>query len=297
MRKSVTPGDTLAAGPVSKTLDRLECCLTTLTDEEYFAGTMVLVSSFLRHNPWFRGDIIVQHDGLRAETKRRLERYPRVTFRTVSPELKARVDELCAVVPRAARKRRFFHKLDAFSLPGYDKVLTLDSDMVCAGSVADLFAMEGALVCCPDQAYFTGRSRDARSYAPVPRVEHEQPSTIAITFNTGMMLLSPRDLGTSAFADVLSELSPETMSTVTTGHADSVVLNRHFRGRWTPAPARYNYLISPASARYTQREGTLDDAALVHFLGRPKPWQPDRAASSAEHLAAFEIWDRAAARA
>jgi lipopolysaccharide biosynthesis glycosyltransferase len=119
-------------------------CIATITDDGYLPGTLVLLSSFLRCNPLFRGDIVVIHDGLSEEGKARLEHFPNLRFHTIASAFKARLAPLSAD-PHLSRALPRFYSLEAFNLPGYDRILALDSDILCQGSVAELVEMDAAL--------------------------------------------------------------------------------------------------------------------------------------------------------
>jgi lipopolysaccharide biosynthesis glycosyltransferase len=274
-------------------------CLATVTDTTYLPGTIVLLSSFLRHNPWFNGDVVVFHDQLSDAARSRLAQFPNVRLHQVGTALSERLHALESD-PRLARKRAHFHSLEAFGLRGYDWVLMLDSDVLCHGDAAALVDIEGALVCCPDQSYFWEQPRNRYTYEPTRVAPATRPADVLpISFNVGVMLIRPSRLGDSVYADLLDAVRPEAFRDVTTGHTVSVLLNRQFSGAWTPAPAYFNYLISGGISKYTRPRPPLDEAVFVHFLGRPKPWQAEALAPDElrdpDRRAAFAQWQDAAA--
>ncbi len=254
-------------------------CLATVTDEAYLPGTLVLLWSFLRHNPWFTGRIVIIHDGLPPAAVEALRRFPNVTFRAVDARLKARVTATADQVPAVARKARILFALDAFSLTEYARVLKIDSDVLCTGTVAALAATDAPLLACPDQSYYRGQIRDPVTYvAAEVGPEALEARAGDLMFNAGVLSIAPGRLGESTFRDLVDLVRPETWAGVRTGHTDSVILNRYFRGRWTRAREHYNYFIAGHMARYTRPRVPVADAALVHFLGPPKPWNVTAAA-------------------
>lgn len=269
-------------------------CITTFTDAEYAAGTAVMIASVLRHNPWFDGEIIILHDGRELPALARLARFPRVSFRVIHPDLRARVADATAGWPGGRRRVSILSALDAFALTGFAKVLKIDSDIVCRGDLRPVFETDAPLACCADYAGLTGRVRDRMTYAALRAVDAAPGSTLNRTFNAGVMLISPASLGASIFHEVLGDVRAENWAHVSTGHSDSVILNRRFDGRWTELPEIYNYLLPPVDAAAISQRRPVTDAVLLHVLGSPKPWQPGRAAGTPDRRFAFDIWDHEA---
>jgi lipopolysaccharide biosynthesis glycosyltransferase len=272
-----------------------EGCITTVTDEGFLPGTIVLLASFLRHNPWFTGDIVIIHDGLADAARARLQRFPNLRFHAVGGALTDRLKELAAARPKIAAKLPVLRSLEAFNLPGYDWVLKLDSDVLCTGSAADLIGIEGALLGSPDQAYFRDQVRHLQTYVPQHKALGSPEKVYAMTFNAGILLLRPGQLDSRVHAGLIDRVHADTWSMVRTGHSDSVVLNRHFRDSWTAVPEKYNYVMSRDASRYKRARIALGDAVFLHYVGRPKPWDAEAAGAvstmDAERRLAYELWD------
>jgi lipopolysaccharide biosynthesis glycosyltransferase len=270
-------------------------CLTTVTDAEFLPGTVVLLSSFLRHNTWFDGDIVVIHRDLPDDSRRLLERFPNVRWHQVGAPLLERIEAITSAHPALERKAPIFYSLEAFNLCGYDRVLKLDSDILCTGNAAALLETNDVLLACPDQPHFRHQTRDRITYLPHPSSAGGDPGQWA-TFNAGMLVLAPERLGRDLYPALLDDLRPETWSTVRTKHTDSIVLNRRFERTWTPCPERYNYFISKDTAQYTRSRAPLADAVFVHFIGRRKPWhiREPLASTFDDYRVALARWDEAA---
>jgi lipopolysaccharide biosynthesis glycosyltransferase len=154
--------------------------------------------------------------------------------------------------------------------------------------------MEGSLLCCPDKSYLRDEVRDYKTYAPMVGVAGTSEKVLRATFNVGVMLISPGRLGPSTYADLVECVQPASWSEVSTGHTDSVLLNRRFRDTWTQVSERFNYLISKDRGSYTRASVGIDDAVLLHYLGRPKPWEPVAPdvfdTMDPERKTAFQLW-------
>lgn len=238
---------------------------------------------------------MVIHDELPDAAREELSRFPNVQFHQAGAALQTRLAEVASRDPHLARKTRHFLALDAFNLPHFDRILHLDSDLLCTGDAADLFTHDGGLLACPDQAYFWGLVRDRTSYEPRDPATAASGSSFPVAFNTGMLVISPARLGPNIYHELLARVSMEALSPISTGHTVSHVLNEQFRGAWTQLPEKYNYLISKGMTRYVRPRAALRDAVFVHYLGRPKPWNDAGPVTivSDDHEQALSLWNDA----
>jgi lipopolysaccharide biosynthesis glycosyltransferase len=259
--------------------NKARLCVATVTDEQYLTGTLVLLSSFLAHNPWFDGDIVVIHAGLSRAARDRLAAFPSMRFHTVSDALRDRLSALCMQVPHLASHAARFHSLDAFDLP-YETILFLDSDVLCTGNAFDALQLEGELLAAPDLSYWQGRVRHVETFVALD--ERRWPNagdTLPITFNAGVLVIRPALAGRTVHEDLLALLEPAAFARVRTGHTDQVVLNWYFRDRWTRLPDTLNVLLTPRPISVVRTEPPIEDAVFLHFLAQPKPWQVEAPAS------------------
>lgn len=268
-------------------------CVATVTSATYAAGTPVLFSSFLRHNPWFTGTLAVIHDPLEPPSDM-LRQMPNVRWHPVGGDLAKRLTETEYTAVKAPR----FHSLEIFRLREFDRVLYLDSDIVCTGDARGLFDTKGALLCCPDQAHFWGLARDRATYLPQEGALAAPNAVFDKTFNTGVMLLTPELLSASTFADLQGRIATRDWPAIRSGHSVSVVLNDHFSGGWTEVSERYNYLISGGMRGYRRPRVPLAQAVFLHFVGRPKPWEANSRDTivNDDHQRALDAWDDEAGR-
>jgi lipopolysaccharide biosynthesis glycosyltransferase len=268
-------------------------CVATVTSATYAAGTQVLLTSFLRHNPWFTGTFAVIHDP-REPPHGRLRHLPNVRWHRVSDELTRQLTATAYTEAKAAR----FHSLEIFRLREFDRVLFLDSDIVCTADARALFDMDGALLCSHDQAHFWGHERDRATYESLDAGLARPDTVFGRTFNTGVMRLAPALLDASTFADLLDRIGTRDWSAIRTGHSVSVVLNDHFGGAWTAVSERYNYLITTGMLHYRRQRIPAAEAVFLHFIGRPKPWDANSGETifNDDHQHALHAWDGEAAR-
>jgi lipopolysaccharide biosynthesis glycosyltransferase len=237
-------------------------CLATVTSDAFVAGTLVTIYSFLRHNRWFDGDIVVIHDELSDESREYLLAcHGRIRFRPATQMLLDRIDAVTEARPDFVPKRARFLSLEAFGLAGYDKVMFCDSDLLFRQPVRELFTGDRALVACGDGAYYRGVGRNF--------MDSGAPGS---TFNAGLFVIGRTLLAGDDYASLLQLVSPRTFLNRRVNLTDQVILNSHLNGLQSLVSGTYNYLLVHRSHIH-EREGIgMADAHVLHFNGEYKPW-------------------------
>ena len=266
-------------------------CLVTTTTERFVSGTLVTVSTFLKHHPRLDADVVIIHDGL-TEAKREMlaAAFDGVRFASVAPELRDRAVRLVAALPHRRITPAQFYMLDAFRLAGYRKVLVCDSDLLFRAPIGELFDSTAALLCCAARASLFGRRLDAATFLPIRTPDRSGPldqgrqggdpppgkrTVVESAFNSGFLLVDERLTGGSVYSDLLAGVSPESLRDVRCRIGDQPLLNRYFTGRQTMISSTYNFLI-PHAAQIRAREGLdVGDAKVLHFKAPIKPWMLD----------------------
>ncbi len=234
-------------------------CVATVVSDPFVYGAIVMLASFRRENPWFEGDFVILHDDtyspLSPKSQELIARVaPNVVFHAVDPrrfEGIFRFAEDVVLTPK--RLRAAFLILEAFTLDQYERVVTLDSDMVVLGNLQLLFQLE--------QEFCVVRAYDNVLDLPLPY------------FNTGTMVIR----GDLLDADMLDTIS-RSLAGVTVnrdhGKADQAVLNIFFRDRIkTYIDGRYNFSkrLVPTDEPDVLKFLRVRDVRILHFLGE-KPW-------------------------
>ena len=261
-----------------------EICFVTAATEGFVPGALATLCSFRQQHPDFAGDLVLVHDALPEAHRQHLaQACPGVRFEPVSRALRERLAALVAARPAFAPRLGQFYSLEAFRLRGYRKVLYYDSDVLFQAPVADLFDSPAALLCCGDEAFLSGRRRDAATFARLPpgqpaaSATEEAPGVAGAlerTFGAGFLLVDAALVEEGCYADLLALVSPDTWRGTATTHTDQLVLNLHFAGRQTLASWRYDFVL-PLAEAIRQREGVdAASARALHFAGPVKPWMP-----------------------
>jgi len=269
--------------------------LVTVSSPDFRIGTEVMLASFLAHNRWFAGDILVLHSRLTGADQAALAAaFPRLVCRTASPPLAAAIDTLAAAHPHLAARRDRFLSLETLLLPATGKLLFADSDLLFRGDIAPLLDSDAALVACPDAAMLRGNVRDAATLAEVAAGE-----TAPASFNAGLLVYDPVAAGPGVAAALWPLLDPAGWARIASQHTDQAVWNLLLRDRVHLAGTAFNLMIGHRAASFAHEPVPLADARVLHFNGGAKPWRPDRHADAIardpEYAAAVGLW--AAARA
>ncbi|EKT54924.1 glycosyltransferase [Providencia rettgeri] len=147
-----------------------------------------------------------------------------------------------------------------------DKVLYLDSDVVCNGSIQSLESLD--LSSIPVAAVMDISESHSVEMANLFKVEGLKKGY----FNSGVMLINPDEWN-------YRQLTEKTMSVFTDEKLQSVIkyydqdaINIAVNGGWLKLDNIYNHRIN-LNDRYKNRENSgISNAVFVHFIGLTKPW-------------------------
>ena len=268
-------------------------CLVTATDSRFFPGAFTTVGSFLRHHPGFDGDVVVVHDGgLSGDSRGYLEALSdRVRFEPVARALRDRLAPLATDSGFSSARLTQFYSLEAFRQTGYRKVLFCDADLLFRAPLDELFDDDADLLCCGDGVHVRGLRREPATFLPTLAGEG-----LDRTFNSGFMLIDGRLPGPRSYSDLLDLVTPETWRGTHTRTSDQFVLNRWLAGRHTLVGWTYNYLLGHAQEIRTRHDLRWDQAKVLHYNLRQKPWLPGRLLCPpvgnmrAHLLPAYKVW-------
>jgi lipopolysaccharide biosynthesis glycosyltransferase len=252
-------------------------CVATVVSDPFVYGAIVMLASFRRENPWFDGDFVILHDDtyspLSQKNRELISRTaPNVKFHAVDSSRFERIFRFAEeVVDTPKRLRAAFLILECFTLDEYERVVTLDSDMIVLGSLQLLFQL--------DQEFCVVRAYDNVTELPLPY------------FNTGTMVIR----GGMLDADMLQTIS-RSLEGVTVnrdhGKADQAVLNLFLRDREkTYLDVRYNFSkrLVPTSEVDVMKFLRERDVRVLHFLGE-KPWNLKVKDGERDYRRLEELW-------
>lgn len=257
--------------------------LALVVTADFVPGARVSISSFLRTNPWFDGDIVIIEPAEPCLAAL-YDLWP--SMLSAAPSA-AFLDALAYANPNALA---FYVKGEALSLTGYTHVIVADADLLFQGTIAPALAMARPLAAAPDRGQLLGQKRKSRDYT---LVEVPGEPTLAYTFCAGFLIFDGTVLGPEPYQAYLNAMRTIAPQRDNDGFDDQALLNVLYAGSVTPLGNDYNFMVSIIDQMAT----SLDNARVVHFNAIGKPWKPINAApyalSNAKAGRAYKLWAQA----
>ncbi|MEP5152709.1 glycosyltransferase [Planktotalea sp.] len=247
--------------------------LATVSSSSFLPGTMVLLHSFLQHNSWFDGDLVIIHHDLSDKEQEQLQaRFDRVKFIRPRQTLSDNIDRLTRALPNLEAQTAQFHSIEVIGLIEYDRVLFCDSDLLILSSLQTLFSMPQPLLCCGDGSFYRGNPRHTGSFVEMDASASN--AGFAHAFNAGFMLMDRSIRTLENLNALIKKLDPAHWQGNATGHTDQLLFNVHFDGLQHLLGAEYNYVLRHRKEILKHSGLDIDDAKVLHFNGAAKPWNP-----------------------
>lgn len=256
-----------------KILESEKNALCTISNDPFIDGTRVLIYSFLKNNPWFRGDIIVitcpEVINLSSQNRYLLKKISnKVIFHEVKYseyfKVYSRFTKLFSNTPRARFLPSFF-TYEAFELAKkYERLLYLDSDMLIRSDLSDVFMINSRVpVVTPDAGEFS-------------------LSKNFINFNGGFLYLT-----SNIDQELKNKLLDFSVTSNDHGLAEQSIMNSFFKGNVLSLDSRYNCLKrcfpDPRFNDFNQ------EIKIIHYVGA-KPWHLQKKGREAEYSRIENLW-------
>lgn len=253
-------------------INDLNIALCTICNNEFIDGLMVMLSSFLRNNIWFKGKIIVYYHNEYSpisisNMNRARSLYDGIDFKPVNVSEYQKLINKFLKMKRA--QRRLIPSLFTFEvfedIKYFDKILYLDSDMLVLNDISEIFKLNHDMVVTPDAGEYI-----KRDYS---------------TFNGGFLLLS-HSISDKEYKKKLIDHA-ETMTDMVL--ADQTIMNSFFPGGLPMLEIDYNCLkrCFPDN-KFSQFNSNVK---IVHYVGA-KPWDPIKSDFESKYKKIEDLWKK-----
>ena len=247
-KKRVSEKSKITSVKVQPTVGRLDTkeyegyCLFLSLTSDYIIGYRTFIQSFISNNQWFSGDIIIMALDLTDNQKDYVKSFhKKIEF--IEP-LYENYDDINAsklVNPGFVNN---YYKLDIFSYTKYDKIVSMDCDMLITGDISELFFDNYGFGAC-EVAF-------SRDWSVPP-------------FNGGLIVLDSKRNSIENYATVLNKIDRPYR------YAEQELLNELFKKNYTKIDKTYNAEKRLLKSKHESDVELVKNAKVIHFVGT-KPW-------------------------
>jgi len=233
-------------------------CVATVSSRDFLVGTRVLFDSFLTHNSWFEGKLVVIHRDISERDQAAILReFPQVEFQRPAFALEAALKRLISEQPRLTGRAARFLSLQCLWMNSPGRVLFCDSDILFRKDVREDLMTPGLFLACPDFAQL---------------VTSAVGPTTKTSFNSGLMLIDRSRRSTVMQQQALMRLDPIDWRDSDQPFTDQAVFNHVFGDEVQLLGSHCNHLVGLAAKLRETAHGPLREAKVLHFNGPAKPW-------------------------
>jgi lipopolysaccharide biosynthesis glycosyltransferase len=176
---------------------------------------------------------------------------------------------------------RIFFAQKLLELGQHERALYIDSDTIIRGSLRELLEF-------PIGLPLAARLEDNRPEVDAAiRINQLEPGKY---FNSGVLAFDLTDKNVGAGLERTVHAIHHSHDTLM--FHDQCALNIGFKSTFRPLDSRFNYFVKPQLANAPLEATELPDAVIIHYLDRPKPWDPAYPRDTCRHW--FASWHKLA---
>jgi lipopolysaccharide biosynthesis glycosyltransferase len=255
-------------------LNNKKLAIYTICNDSFTEGVQVMVHSFLRNNPWFKGEIVVlynnKYSSLLKSNMLKIEAlYNNITFKHVDESgYENLINDFKKNGKNNKNQLRLIPSLFTFEIfeevKNYDTLVYLDSDMLITGDISETFNLPYEMVVTPDAGIYDISS----NYQ---------------TFNGGFMVLNNFSYK-NQYKNKLISFSRKMKNM---GLADQTIMNAFFKGPLYSLDSNYNCLkrCFPDS-KFHKFPNTIK---IIHYVGA-KPWTKSKIGIESTYKIVEGLW-------
>jgi lipopolysaccharide biosynthesis glycosyltransferase len=243
--------------------------VTTILNDSFAEYFYVFVTSFLEHNRWFDGDIIIMHnDDFSFLSNKNINKISKLYSNIIFRKIETTKDYLYVIKEFKNRVNPAFHRftasiltIETFNITGYDKILYLDADTLVINDIKELFLAKSDIVV----------TNDTSDYITTNQIKLANDSNSQLKLNGGFLLV---DKEFNQKSDHVMNIFSEFDKIPDITFLDQSILNYYLK--------RYEVLF--INANYNLLKRCFNDSKkellkkydknikIIHYVGE-KPWQ------------------------
>jgi lipopolysaccharide biosynthesis glycosyltransferase len=242
-------------------------CLATVSSKDYWPGTYVMIKSFLKHNTWFKGDIVVISSDSGYLKKKLAFHFKNILVIEPSAELTTKIDKIILKAGYLNLIRDRFLKFEIFRLENYDKIIYYDSDILHIKGIPEIIVLRQNFYASSDPAFIRGFYRNRKTMQKIAIGNYSEKYYPQFV-NSGFLIIGSNFLNSSLFKTIIETMGTIDYSDFEDKLADEPVLNALFEKNLEIAPQLFNCSVHLIAEGFIK-----DDICSVHFTGINKPWK------------------------
>ena len=223
----------------------MKICMFTSLNDSIMITFEPFIKSFLHNNQWFDLDFVILDLGVSpANRERCLRLYPKCKFILPQKENYKYVNWMAT----HEKLRPTYFKLDMFSLD-YDRVVSIDIDMIVQGDMKEVFDCDKPIAGC--KGYIQKKDR------------------LGSGINTGLVVINKEFLNDTTYKRVLEVARP--------GHRmpDQTTINSYFKNRIHYLDKKYNCEKRIWRSDKYDFNDFKNKMVVIHYVGF-KPWEKNK---------------------
>ena len=235
-------------------------CLFMSLTKDFIIGYRVFIQSFFKYNNWFDGDIVIMPFDLSKEDIDYIKSfYDKIKL--VKP-IYENYENMNISKIRYDKFIYNYYKLDIFTFTEYEKIVSVDTDMLVQGDLSDLFYNNYGFGAVP---IFTKNWN---------RIEE---------FNGGLIVLDSGCNNSENYNKVLNELK------FPYEHAEQDILNKVFGDVYFTVDKTYNSEKRMLKSLDDKDVNFVTNAKIIHFVGS-KPWDKNKSGDELGYDKLENLW-------
>jgi lipopolysaccharide biosynthesis glycosyltransferase len=243
--------------------------VTTILNDSFAEYFYVFVTSFLEHNKWFNGDIIIMHnDDFSFLSNHNINKISKLYSNIVFRKIETTKDYLYIINEFKNRVNPAFHRftasiltIETFNIFGYDKILYLDADTLVVNNIKELFLAKSDIVV----------TNDTSDYIITNQIKLANDPNTNLKLNGGFLLVDKNFIEKSDHVmNIFSEF--DKIPDIT--FLDQSILNYYLK-RYEVLFLNANYNLLKRCFNDSKKEllnKCAKDIKIIHYVGE-KPWQ------------------------